>query len=48
MPTEWRPSNTRGLLTQDAPLTNGRRGCRARASLNRWGEGPTLPRIPMN
>jgi hypothetical protein len=45
MPTEWRFSNTRGLLTQ-ATLAAGRR-C-ARASLNRWGEGPTLPRIPMN
>jgi hypothetical protein len=48
MPTEWRPSNTGGLLTQDRLSANRCRGCRAAASLNRRGEGPTLPRTPMN
>jgi hypothetical protein len=45
VPTEWQLSNTRGLLTQGT-LAAGRR-C-AGATLNRRGEGPTLPRIPMN
>jgi hypothetical protein len=47
-PTEWRFSNTRGLLTQDVPPANCRCGCRAAASLNRRDAGPTLPRTPMN
>ena len=48
MPTEWQFSNTRGLLTQDRLPANRRGGCRAAASLNRRGEGPTLSQIPMN
>jgi hypothetical protein len=42
-PTEWRFSNTRGLLTQDTLSAHGRV-----ASLNRLGEGPTLAQIPIN
>jgi hypothetical protein len=48
MPTEWRFSNTRGLLKQGTPPTNCRRGYGAGVSLNRRDEGPRLPRIPMN
>jgi hypothetical protein len=48
MPTEWRFSNTGGLLTQGAPPANCRRDWGAGVSLNRRDEGPTLLRIPMN